>query len=225
MRNNSINYKGLIIKIISLKQIEERGYDLFRSILYPIMLPPNHFKESVVNVLEGILKDESLAKNLSFILGMATNCDSIKLYRNRVGLIFKEDDKENEFIIDSGNYEDIFDIILKMNGQNKIKPEPEPPKLGARGKAVWDIIKAGRKEHDEKNKLNLYDVLSVCEFGGNYHISMNEISEWSLWKVLHCYKIRIGWKSYDDGLSIALVGGKSDNISGNNQWYKQLMVH
>jgi hypothetical protein len=131
---------------------------------------------------------------------------------------------ERFFIINSSNFDDISNIILKINANKKVEVEKPPANMTDRQKDIWYKLQEGRKEDLKKNEVHIYDILNICEFGGDYHIPIETICSWSLWRIMNCYKARIGWKSYDDNLQIALISGDGKNISGENHWHQQLMI-
>lgn len=223
--NQPITYKGVVFNIVSLKEINKLGYEFFNTLLYPFMINQDCFDVPIDNVfLDGILKHQDLLKTYLITLKLILKFDSLQIFNNRIELSFKEEDSKVNFVIDQSNYEDISDIVLTMNAQKRIQNADKPLLKTQRQKEAWKKLQECRKRYQDKDKLNIYDALCVCEFGGDYHISMEEILQWSLWKVLYCYKTRIGWKSYNDNLDIALVSGKSEGVSGDNHWYKQLMI-
>ena len=131
---------------------------------------------------------------------------------------------ERKFIVNSSNFDDISNIILKINANKKTVIKKPPENMSERQRDVWNKLQEGRNRDAEKNEIHIYDILNVCEFGGDYHIPIENICNWSLWRIMNCYKSRINWKSYDDNLQIALVSGDSKNISGENHWHYQLMI-
>lgn len=136
----------------------------------------------------------------------------------------KIDESEITIIINSENFNDISEIILKINASKKLTIEKPPENMTKRQKDIWEKLQEGRKKDAKKNEVHIYDILNICEFGGNYHLPIETICSWSLWRIMNCYKARIGWKSYDDNLQIALVSGDSKSISGENHWHQQLMI-
>ena len=128
------------------------------------------------------------------------------------------------FTIDKNNFNDVSEIIMKLNGKDKIKVEKPPKNMSDKQRDVWEKLQAGRKRESEKNNVHIYDVINICEFGGNYHIPIEEIDTWSLWEIMNCYKARVNMKTYDDSLKICLVSGDSKSISDKNHWHYKLMV-
>ena len=96
--------------------------------------------------------------------------------------------------------------------------------MSDRQRDVWEKLQAGRKKENEKNAVHIYDILNICEFGGNYHIPIEEIEKWTLWKITNCYKARVNMKTYDDSLKICLVSGDGKSIADKNHWHSRLMV-
>lgn len=131
---------------------------------------------------------------------------------------------ERFFKIDSNNFDDISDIILKINASKKIVIEKPPANMSPRQRDVWEKLQEGRRNDARKNEVHIYDILNVCEYCGDCHIPIEEIKKWSLWRIMNCYKTRLNIKSYDDNLQIALVSGDSKSISGENHWHHQLMI-
>jgi len=131
---------------------------------------------------------------------------------------------EKVFDINSSNFDDISNIILKINANKKMVIEKPPSKMSEKQKDIWNKLQEGRKRDAKKNEVHIYDILNVCEFGGDYHLPIEIICNWSLWRIMNCYKSRIGWKGYCDNLQIALVSGDGKSISGNNHWHHQLMI-
>ena len=131
---------------------------------------------------------------------------------------------ENEFTIDCSNFDDICNIVLKINANKKAIVEKAPTNMSAKQRDIWEKLQEGRQKDAKKNEVHIYDILNICEFGGEYHLPIETISDWSLWRIMNCYKARIGWKSYEDNLQIALVSGDGKSISGENHWHQQLMI-
>lgn len=131
---------------------------------------------------------------------------------------------ETIFVINSSNFDDISNLILKINSNKKAVVDKPPANMSERQKDVWSKLQEGRHRDAKKNEVHIYDILNICEFGGEYHLPIETICTWSLWRIMNCYKARIGWKSYDDNLQIALVSGDGKSISGENHWHQQLMI-
>lgn len=222
IRNQSINYEGLVLDIIPLKKVCELGLDHFDHIITPFALTNSCFQTPVESIFkQAILTTPDLLTSLIEYLQIATHFTICRPFTDHIDLLFGDG---RSFRIDDSNFEDICDIILKMNGKAKIVIEKQPNTKSTRKLEIWKKLSEGRKKFEEKNKVHLYDMLNVCEFGGEFHIPISEMDNWSLWKIGSCYSSRVGWKSYNDALDIALVSGDSKNITGDHHWHKQLML-
>lgn len=228
IRQKPINYNGLLFYPISFGFIcDNIGLDVFDSLLIPFLLTKDCLKmsdeelEQIDLFNDVILKDQGLLTSVAIILQVFCKCEDI--YKQDTELILKFNDKE-PFVINNGNFDDICQIIMKTNGKEKIKVEKPPKNMSERQRDVWEKLQAGRKRENEKNAVHIYDILNVCEFGGNYHIPIEKIETWTLWKIMNCYKARINMKTYDDSLHICLVSGDAKPISDKNHWHYKLMV-
>lgn len=235
IRQRPINYNGLLILPISFEEIcEEIGLKNFDSMMIPFQLTKECIKieEEFIDDFDifkhVILVEENLLYFFCYIIQKFTDCgditkkgESILLYKSKREA---NTDEPAMFEINSDNFDDICEIILKITGKEKIKVEKEPKNMSERQRDVWEKLQAGRKKEAQKNEVHIYDVLNVCEFGGNYHIPIEEIEKWTLWKIMNCYKARINIKTYDDSLKICLVSGDGKSISDENHWHNKLMI-
>lgn len=222
IRNQPVDYHGLVLRAPSLREICDIGLQRFDELILPFAITKDCFKDPIDSILcGGILRDIKLLGSFVSYLDLATHFARCAPFPDRVELTFEKNEK---FTIDDSNFDDICDIVLKMNGKSKIEVEKRPNTTNDRVLDIWNKLSEGRRRHAEKNRVHLYDMLNVCEFGGEYHISMDELDTWSLWKIASCYKARCGWKSYNDALDIALVSGDSKHITGENHWHKQFMI-
>lgn len=222
IRNQPINYNGLVLGVVSLRQICEFGIEKFDELIFPFALTQDCFIKPVDSILRnGIIANIQMLNKFLGYMDLATHFSRCAPFPDRIEFTFEDG---SQFTIDDTNFDDICDIVLKMNGKSKIVIEKKPQTTSERKLDIWKKLSEGRKKFAEKNKVHLYDMLNVCEFGGEYHIPISEIDSWSLWKIGSCYKSRVGWKSYNDALDIALVSGDSKHITGDNHWHKQLMI-
>lgn len=231
-----INYNGLIIYQPSFNEIINYGIDIYNQIMSIYSLTLDFFADSLdienINMFDDlILSDEGLLNLLSESLYILAKPSEIIFYKNKKNLELKfietldnGDELEKSFIINSSNFDDISEIILKINASKKIVIEKPPENMSEKQRDVWNKLQEGRQKDAKKNKIHIYDILNICEFGGDYHIPIETICSWSLWRIMNCYNARVGWKSYDDSLQIALVSGESKSISGENHWHHQLMI-
>ena len=228
IRQKPINYNGLLFYPISFGYIcDNIGLDVFDSLLIPFLITKDCLKmsdeelEQIDLFNDIIIKDQGMLSSVAIALQLFCKCEDI--YKRDNELLLNFNDKET-FVINNGNFEDICQIIMKMNGKEKIKVEKPPKNMSERQRDVWEKLQAGRKRENEKNTVHIYDMLNVCEFGGNYHIPIEEIENWTLWKIMNCYKARVNMKTYDDSLHICLVSGDGKSISDKNHWHYKLMV-
>lgn len=228
IRQKPINYNNLFFYPISFGYIcDNIGLDIFDSLLVPFLITKDCLKmsdeelEQIDLFNDIILKDQGMLSSVAIALQLFCKCDDI--YKRDNELLLKFNNKE-PFVINNENFEDICQIIMKMNGKEKIKVEKPPKNMSERQRDVWEKLQAGRKRENEKNTVHIYDMLNVCEFGGNYHIPIEEIESWTIWKIMNCYKARVNMKTYDDSLHICLVSGDGKSISDKNHWHYKLMV-
>lgn len=224
-----LNYNGLFIYPPTLKEIRNTGIETYNNIMFPYTLTVECFDEylnSECNLFENIiLGNKDILRNVVYSLYILTKADTIKANNNSLLLEFKkENDIDQSFVINATNFDDICDIILKINSNKKIEIEKPPSNMSERQKDVWNKLQEGRKKEALKNEVHLYDILNVCEFGGNYHIAIENIETWSLWRIMNCYKSILNIKTYNDTLKICLVSGDGKSISGNNHWHSKLMI-
>lgn len=234
-----INYNGLIIYPPKFREIKNFGVDNYNSIMKVFSLSLECFEGIVIDnntnlFNDFLLMDDFLLSCMNKSLFMITKADEIYFNKEEKYLelrFFEDKDEEStnkkysSFIVNSSNFDDISDIVLKINSHKKLSVEKTPDNMSDRQRDIWLKLQEGRNRDKNKNEIHIYDVLNVCEFGGNYHIPNETICEWSLWCIMNCYKARIGIKTYDDNLNICLVtGGDSKSITGNNHWHQQLMI-
>ena len=133
------------------------------------------------------------------------------------------EDKE-PFVIDKNNFDDICEVIMKINAKSKIEIEKPPKNMSARQRDIWEKLQKGRAKSKSENEVHIYDILNIIEYGGKYHLPIEEIEKWTLWKIMNCYKAIVNVKTYDDSLKICLVSGDGKSISDKNHWHSKLMV-
>jgi len=223
-----IKFDNLIIRQPTFREIKDFGINNYYNLLYPFMLHVGVFdipEEDVekVNFFSDILMgSQEYMLNIVIALRFFTNASDIGISEDGKSLICVKD--ETETIIDDTNFNTFSDIILKMNDKEKIEVEKPPKNMSEKQRDVWQKLHEGREREKQKNVTHLYDVLNICEFGGNYHIPIETMLNWSLWRIMNCYHSIINRSSYNDGVKFCLVGGDVKNINGNNHWTKKLMV-
>lgn len=229
VRQQPINYNGLLFYPISLDEISEKiGLDKFDDILYPFLMNKEciNLPEEVLNNLDlfedFILETEAMLSSVVIILHLFCKCEDIRIGEDKsLILLFGED---THFEINKDNFDDISEIIMQINGKKKIKVEKPPKNMSDRQKDIWHKLQEGRKKDAEKNALKFYDILNICEFGGNYHIPQSTIGTWTLWKIMNCFSTRVDLKVYDDNVILVPATHDGKPISGDNHWIKKLMI-
>ena len=236
-----IIYHGLTFYPISFEEIYESvGLEQFNNLIFPFSLTKDYFSipEDTIGDLDLfediILQNENFLYSVVVILSIFCKCNDIRCEKNELVLTFPSDKHSNEnsvpdeddfvFRINKQNFDDIANILLKINGKTKIKVEKPPPNMTKRQKDIWDKLQEGRQKEAAKNALQIYDILNICEFAGGYHIPQEEIRKWTLWKIYNCFRSICGMNKFDEGLQIALVSGKGEDISGKNYWLNKLRI-
>ena len=226
-----IYYETLCIYPVSFSTLYKYfGINGFDYLMIPFCITSEYAKE-VLNIdttednifNDVILKNEDLLKNVCLILTAFCKCGKTTLLNN-VLCLYDEKNENKIFEITNDNFNDISEILLKLNGKNKIVIEKPPKNMSARQKDVWEKLQAGRKRDAEKNRLHIYDMINICEFGGNYHIPISEIETWTLWKLTICYNSITGIKEYDDSLKIGIANYDLSSVQKDNYWIKKMMI-
>jgi len=224
-----IKYNGLIFYPISFKEICEKfGWDSFTNIIFPFKCTKDCFDMDNINELnlfeDIILKNQQLVQCAALILNIFCKCKKVVKNNNNLCLYIDKDNKEQIFLIDKNNFEEVSNIILSICGEKKIEIEKPPDTLSEKQLEIWKKIREGRRNFSDKNKIYIYDILNVCEFAGAYHISIDEIMSWTLWKINNCYNARLNLKNYEDNFQVTLITGDNKNISRENHWFQKLLI-
>ena len=230
VRGKPVNYKGLVFHPVSFGYIcDNVGLETFDKMLTPFCITKailNLPEEELngLNLFEDIiLKDEVLLMHTALTLRLFCKCDNIVREGNALHL-YDDEHKYIVFTIDKDNFDDISDILLKLSGKKKMKAEKPPKNMSKRQRDIWNKLHSGRTREASKNEIHIFDILNICEFGGNYRIPLEEIESWTLWKIMNCYRARTNMKAYDDNLKICLVTHNDKAISGDRHWQRQLLV-
>lgn len=118
--------------------------------------------------------------------------------------------------LNQDNYDEFAKIILEILGRERPKYEKKKIFANERQRDIWEKLQEGRKRNAKKNELRLEDVLNICEFGGKYHIPIDQIEKWSLWRILNCYKVIMGISNYKDSFDLFLISGNKELIEGKH---------
>jgi hypothetical protein len=134
---------------------------------------------------------------------------------------------ENGIQIENGiltrdTFDDFGKIILEINAREKPKSNKPPKFENERQRDIWEKLNEGRKRSQKNDELQLYDILNIVEFGGNFHIPLESIKLWTLWRIMNAYKTILGKDNYDASFRIYLVSGESKLIE--KHWTQQVKV-
>lgn len=226
-----IYYETLCIYPVSFSTLFKLfGIDGFDYLMIPFCMTSDYAKEALNiettndNIFNDvIIKNEDLLKNACIVLTVFCKCGKITLKNNTLHIY--DDNNENViYDITNDNFNDISEILLKLNNKEKIVIEKPPINMSERQRDVWEKLQAGRKRDAEKNRLHIYDIINICEFGGNYHIPVEEMENWTLWKLMRCYNSRTGIKEYDDSLKIGIANYDLSSVQKDNYWIKKMMI-
>ena len=222
-----IPFENILIHQLSFEEILNFGIEQFNQLLIPYLLTidildiPKKDKINLDLFEDIILKDSSLLISLIYSLQLFCKIDDIDILEDGI--------KIDNFILNKNNYEDFSNIVLQICVREKLKLE-KPPRFKAKEGTEeyeealrrWNNLQEGRKRNAEKNTLQIYDVLNICEFY-DYYIPIETIVKWTLFKIMQCYKVKIGVSNYRDNFSIYLVAGDKKIIE-NNHWLEQIKV-
>lgn len=207
-----IVFNGIKITQPTLNVILEIGMDTYNEHLLPFFVDLD------------MLKIPYEYQEQYNVFDIMTNDNNINLLLNSISIFCKTDvvkfDMENKRLyigddngyLDCNNFKEFSDIILQINSKERPVKEKPPKDMTEKQREIWEKLSAGRQRQAEKNRINLADLLNTCEFGGDYYIPMDEISNWTLWNISRCYRSILGKSSYKDAFSIYCVTGEKDLI-------------
>lgn len=231
IRQKPIHYKELVFHPVSFGYIcDHLGLEMFHQILIPFCITkeslqvPDEELASCDLFEDILLKDQGMLTCIALTIQLFCKTDDVRKKENAILVFTDPDQPDSYFTIDKDNFEDICEIILLMNGKEKIKARKQPKAMSNKQREIWEKLQEGRRKEDSKNEVHIYDMLNVCEFGGSYRIPVDEMENWTLWKIMNCYKARMNMKAYDDSLKICLVSGDAKSISGDNHWHHKLLI-
>ena len=225
-----ILYKGIKIYQPTLEEIQHNfGLEKFYTILIPFVSTIDCFNFKTTKDIESIdlFSDilchiKEMNDNICIALQFFFKKDCVRIIDDKIVVI--ENDKITT-ILDRDDFYNIAKIIRLITAKKVIEIEKPPEGLSARKLDIWTKLHEGRKRDAERNAVHIYDVLNVCEFGGNFHIPMSEIKTWTLWTIMNCYNAVVGLRIYDNEFSKYLVNGDGKNISNDKYWHSVLMIH
>ena len=84
-------------------------------------------------------------------------------------------------------------------------------------KDIWNKLQQGRQRAAEKSQIDLSDLINVCQFGGDYYISKDDILNWTMWNITRCYKNILGKSNFKESFEVYCVTGE-DKLIKNQHW-------
>ncbi len=94
---------------------------------------------------------------------------------------------ENNGLVDRENFDDIADVILKINNIKKTEIEPEPEFENDRQKDIYNKIMEGRRRKAEREYYTFNDIIHVVQFGGKSFISYDEILKFTVYQLIDAF--------------------------------------
>lgn len=215
-----INFNGVKIIQKSISEILDLGMDNYNKLLFPFILDIENFN------IPKFIGDFSVFDILVLDSNIEILLNSLKFFCNADKIQFDEHIKRiyiHDGYLDRSNFEEFSKIILEISGKVKPEREKQPVFKSQKHQDIWDKIQKGRKRIAEQNKVELCDMINVCEFSGDYHIPISEIMDWSLWRIANCYKNILEKQSYRDSFEIFLISGDKSIIE-NKHWLDRVKI-
>lgn len=218
----TIEYRDVVFYPTPVSEIIEMKVTEFDRVILPFTLTLSVFKDTGnFSVLECILRNRELYDSLVAGLKLVTKCDAVKWFANRVELRWGD---ERRFVIDGASFDDISELVVLMQGTRKIQESKKLKCASPTMNAAMERLYEGRKRAAEKNAVKFHDIINICLWGGGYMIPQNIILDMSMWQLINCYKAKVGSKSYDDDLVVAVASGDGKSVSGQNYWMNRLKI-
>lgn len=215
-----IMFNNIKIHQITFQEIEEIGFEKFDQLLLPYIVDinypdiPEEYKNKYLTTFDYVLDEPLLLTSL--VVSLQLFCKTKKILLTEDGISIEDG------ILNKYNFEEFGNIILQILSRERPKFEKPPVFKNELQRDIWTKIQEGRKRDAKKNELHLYDVLNVCEFY-KYHICINEIKNWTLYKIMQCYKVKLGESAWNDNFSIYLVSGEKSLIE-NKHWIDLIKI-
>ena len=216
-------YDVCIIRQPSFDEMLEYGIDNFEKLLVPYSITLDSLPEEITDEQkEGLTNFDLICSSQEFMSYLFISLEyfsNSKLDIDEKGIIF------DSFIgrLNRDNFDEFAEIILKICGRERPKKERIPIFENERQKESWIKLQEGRRRNAKNNAINIEDILNICEFGRDVYIPIEEISKWTLWRIMNCYKAKIGTGSYQDNFRIYLVSGEKSIIE-NKHWTDLLKI-
>ena len=218
----NIDFRGITLYPTHISEIIDMGVTEFDRIVFPFTLTPSVFKGADnLSTFDCILRNSDLRNAMTDGLKLVTKYSTIKWFTNRVELISGD---SGRFIIDSVVFDDISEVIVLMEGTHKIQEAKRLKCTSPAMNAAMEHLYEGRRRAAEKNAVKFHDIINICLWGCGYMIPQSTILDMSMWQLINCYKAKVGSKSYDDDLVVAVASGDGKAVSGQNYWMNRLKI-
>lgn len=218
-----IKFNNITIYQISLDDILEYGVDEYNMLILPFLLDIEDFD----------IQDGFTIQDMNIFDILILTKETLIMLLNGISFFCKTDeirfDEQNGILyvgdgyIDRNNFAEFADIILKINAKQKQEKEKPPKDMTQKQKEIWEKLQSGRQRAAAKSQIDLADLINVCQFGGDYYISLNDILQWTMFNIVRCYKTVLGKSNYQDGFDIYCVTGEEKLIK-NRHWTELIKV-
>lgn len=218
-----IKFNNITLYQTSLDDILECGIDKYNILLLPFLLDvedfdiPNNFVIQNMNIFDILILTEQTLTMLLDSISFFCKTNEIH-FDEQKGVLYIGDGH-----IDRNNFAEFADIILKINAKQKQEREKPPKNMTEKQKEIWEKLQQGRQRAAAKSQIDLADLINVCQFGGNFYISMEDISKWTMFNITRCYKSVVGKSNYQDVFDIYCVTGEEKLIK-NRHWTDLIKV-
>lgn len=98
------------------------------------------------------------------------------------------------------NYDDFVDVILTMFARERIKPKKRSKDLSEKQKEIYEKIMKHRKRYEDKNKLELVDIMTIARFGGSSILTREEIKMMTYFELIKLFEVIISKENYNEYL-------------------------
>jgi hypothetical protein len=212
-----IKFNGIFIYQPSFDEIIEFGIDKYNMLMLPFLLDVDDFEIADASISESVDIFDILTL-IESTLTMLLN--SISFFCKTEEIAFDEQNKRlyiGDNYIDKNNFKEFSEIILKINAKQKQQREKPPKNMTEKQRDIWNKLQEGRQRAMEKSQIDLADLINVCQFGGEYYISKDDILNWTMWNITRCYKNIIGKSNFRESFEVYCVTGE-DKLIKNQHW-------
>lgn len=218
-----IKFNNITIYQIPLNDILDYNIEKYNELLLPFLLDMDDFD----------ILDKTLIQGMNIFDILLLNKETLTMLLNAISYFCKIDkivfDEQKgvlyvgEGYIDRDNFSDFSEIILKINAKQKTQKEKPPENMSEKQRDIWQKLQEGRQRALAKSQVDLADLINTCQFAGDYYISINEISQWTLWNIARCYKSIFGKNNFRESFEIYCITGE-DKLIKNRHWSDLIKV-